>query len=65
MYLIGRKLFNQTDQKPFKFLSNCRHQLARLQQWSLFLHQFDSEIEYIKGTDNLVADYLFSNNNDK
>ena len=57
-YLLGRHFVLQTDHRPLQFLLQGRPQNARLFRWALSLQQFDFEIEYIKGEDNILADFL-------
>ena len=57
-YLLGTRFILQTDHKPLQFLLQGRPQNARLYRWALSLQQFDFEIQYIAGPENVLADYL-------
>ncbi|EZG54628.1 Gag-pol polyprotein [Gregarina niphandrodes] len=45
-----------TDHQNLLYLANSTK--GKLARWSLFLQLFDFKIEYLKGTENVVADWL-------
>ncbi len=47
-----------TDHNPLIFLSRMRNANQRLMRWSLFIQDFNLEICYKKGKDNVLADAL-------
>ena len=57
-YLYGRKFKLQTDHQPLAFLAQAKLTNGRLMRWSLFLQQYHIHVEYIKGSQNIGADYL-------
>lgn len=62
-YLLGRKFTLQTDHKPLIQIFGEKRGIptmaaGRLQRWSVFLSNFDFNIEYIKGSTNYTADCL-------
>lgn len=60
-YLYGRKFQILTDHQPIKFLHSKykgKDMSPRHQRWLLKLGEYDFEIEYIKGKENRVADFL-------
>ena len=57
-YLLGTRFILQTDHKPLQFLLQGRPMNSRLYRWALSLQQFDFCIEYIAGSQNVLADYL-------
>lgn len=62
-YLLGRRFILQTDHKPLTSIFSRKTGIpamaaGRLQRWSVFLSNFDFHIEYIKGTENVNADFL-------
>ena len=57
-YLLGRRFVLQTDHQPLKFLLQGKPMNPRLFRWTLSLQQFDFEIQYISGSQNVLADYL-------
>lgn len=56
-YLLGCKFELKTDHKALSYLQTCKDPTSRLLRWALTLQQFDMDIQYIKGDDN-VADCL-------
>jgi hypothetical protein len=57
-YLHGTKVLVQTDHKSLIYLQSQPHLSNRQLRWMEFLAQFDLEIEYKKGKENVVADAL-------
>lgn len=47
-----------TDHHPLKYLSKFRDKNQRLTRWSLFLQEYNLQIEHIPGKDNVLADFL-------
>ncbi len=47
-----------TDHNPLTFISRMRNQNQRLMRWSLIIQNYNLEIKYKRGTDNVVADAL-------
>jgi len=57
-YLIGGRPFTvKSDHRNLQFWSNTSAS-AKVERWKVALSEFDFEIEYIPGEDNLVADAL-------
>lgn len=52
------KLSIRTDHSSLVFLSKPTNSSGRIARWSMIMSEFDYEIEYIKGTSNVVADQL-------
>lgn len=42
---------------PFR-LQSAKHINSRVLRWSLLLQEYSFTVEYIKGTDNVGADYM-------
>lgn len=57
-YLITRHFVIKTDQKSLKYLLEQRLNTPIQQQWLPKLLEFDYEIQYRKGKDNVAADAL-------
>lgn len=60
-YLYGRKFKILTDHQPIRFLHTKyrgKDMSPRHQRWFLKLGEYDFNIEYIKGKENKVADFL-------
>lgn len=48
----------QSDHKPLSYIRHAEQRNDRLHRWSIFLSQFDFEIEHIPGTQNAAADFF-------
>lgn len=57
-YLHGRKFLLRTDHSALQWLASARFTNAKLERWALHLQEFDFDVEYIKGSTNVVADFL-------
>lgn len=62
-YLLGRKFILQTDHRPLVSIFGTKKGIpvmaaSRLQRWSVYLSNFDFEIQYIVGKNNVNADFL-------
>lgn len=60
MYLLigHHKDIVRTDHKALSFLKSCRLTYWRLYRWSLILQEFNLEIQFIPGKENIPADVL-------
>jgi len=54
--LLGRKFKIHTDHKSLIYINDTGS--PKVIRWKLALQQFDYTVDHIKGTDNVVADYL-------
>ncbi|KII75119.1 Transposon Ty3-G Gag-Pol polyprotein [Thelohanellus kitauei] len=57
-YLLGNKFVIRTDHNPLTYLSTFKDNHNRRARWLSILSEYDFDIEYIKGRDNVVADAL-------
>lgn len=57
-YLLGHKFIVETDHKALEQLFKMRDPSSRLIRFRLCLEQFDFEVHYLKGKNNVVADAL-------
>lgn len=57
-YLFGNKFTLYTDHQPLTYIFNMKDPSSKLVRWRLYLEEFDFEIKYRKGTQNVVADGL-------
>lgn len=57
-YVYGKHVKVLCDHKALSFLLSCKLMHQRLSRWCMILQEYDFEIIYIKGKDNIVADAL-------
>ena len=57
-YLIGTKVIVFSNHAALRYLLTKIEAKPRLIRWILLLQEFDLEIRYKRGSDNLVADHL-------
>ncbi len=57
-YLYGRVFLLQTDHLPLVCMNRNRIANDRIMRWALLLQQYQMRIEYIKGSRNVIADFL-------
>lgn len=57
-YLFGNKFTLFTDHQPLIYIFNMKDPSTKLVRWRLYLGEFDFEIKYRKGSQNVVADGL-------
>ena len=57
-YLYGRQFVLETDHQPLAYLADAKHTNGRLMRWSLVLQQYYMRIRYIKGSQNVGADFM-------
>ena len=63
-YICGAKIIIRSDHQALTFFKKCNYTNARLQRWMLALQDYDIDIVYVKGKNNLSAD-LFSRRYDE
>ena len=57
-YLHGYKLRVRTDHAALQWLATARFENSKLERWAMRLQEFDYEVEYLPGDQNVVADHL-------
>ena len=58
LYLYGKHFTLQCDNQPMMFLAAAPKLNAKLMRWSLLLQNYSFQVEYIKGENNKMADFL-------
>ena len=57
-YIYGTSFVLETDHKPLTYLQSMKNSNDRILRWALLLQNYHFRLDYIKGSDNIVADYL-------
>ena len=57
-YLCGKKFIIETDHCGLQYMRENRMKNARVMRWSLALQNYSFSIRYIKGSNNVMSDYL-------
>lgn len=57
-YLYGKKFIVETDHKPLIYLFNMTNPSSRCMKFRLILDEYDFDVIYVKGKDNVAADAL-------
>lgn len=57
-YVFGRKFKVQTDHKPLVWTGRLKESSARITRWKEVLSQYNMDITYKPGKENVVADWL-------
>lgn len=57
-YVYGRKFLVQTDHQPLKWLYSMKEPNSKMARWRIQLSEYDFDIDYVKGKNNKVADFL-------
>lgn len=57
-FVFGKKITVYCDHKAVSFLMSCKLLHLRLIRWALLLQEYQIDIKYIKGKDNIIADIL-------
>ena len=56
--LLGRRFTVLSDHQPLRYLFQAKEVSAKVSRWRISLADFDFEVKYTKGSDNVVADSL-------
>ena len=57
-FLYGQHYLLEVDHEPLKYLSRSSYQNGRLMRWALALQPYRFTVKYIKGSQNVGADFL-------
>ena len=57
-YLYGKEFTIFTDHAPLTHIQTKKIESARIMRWAMFLQSYRYRIQSIKGSDNVVEDYL-------
>ena len=57
-YLYGKQFLVKSDHRPLVYLFSMKNPSSKLTRMRLDLEEYDFEIEYIKGEENVLADAL-------
>ena len=60
-YLLGKRFLLMTDHRPLTHIGKEKSINSRVCRWSLLLQEFDFQVDFIKGSENIIADYLSRN----
>lgn len=58
IYLYGKSFIIECDHQPLQYLQSAKHVNNRVLRWSLSLQEYAFTVHYIKGTENVGADYM-------
>ncbi|GFO40412.1 Zinc finger protein [Plakobranchus ocellatus] len=58
LYLYGTVFTLQTDHGALQFLNAAKFGSPRIMRWALALQVYNFDVQYIKGSENVGADYL-------
>jgi hypothetical protein len=58
VWVFGAKINLYSDHNPLQYLVSCAPRSAKLTRWALSLTRYDLNVQHIKGTDNVSADFL-------
>ncbi|GFO44658.1 Zinc finger protein [Plakobranchus ocellatus] len=58
LYLYGTVFTLQTDHSALQFLNAAKFDSPRIMRWALALQVYNFDVQYIKGCENVGADYL-------
>ena len=60
-YVLGSKLQILTDHHALLFIGSCKLTSNRMSRWILAISEYNFEVRHIKGTENIVADFMSRN----
>ena len=57
-YLLGNHFIIESDHEPLSYMNKFSKSKDKLRRWELLLSNFDYEIRYIPGKENIMSDFL-------
>jgi hypothetical protein len=57
-YLYGQHFFLEVDHEPLKYLSQSNYSNGRIMRWALAIQPFRFTVKFIRGKDNVGADFM-------
>lgn len=60
-YLMGNRVIVYTDHQALIFLKKSTGLNARMVRWAIALGEFELDIKYVKGKENVAADFFIEN----
>jgi hypothetical protein len=57
-YLFGKTFVLETDHAPLQYLNKAKYQNSRLMRWAMCIQPFNYFVKYIRGSENVCADYM-------
>ena len=58
VYLQGVSFVLQTDHMPLNYIASAKFKNSRIMRWAMYLQNFYMRLKPVKGSDNVIADYL-------
>jgi hypothetical protein len=58
LYLHSTRFILQTDHSPLQYLNAAKFNSPRIMRWALALQSYTFDVQYIKGSENVGADFL-------
>jgi hypothetical protein len=57
-FLYGQHFILESDHRPLEYISSTHSSNPKVMRWSLALQPYRYTVRYIRGSDNIIADYL-------
>lgn len=62
-YLYGQEFVLRTDHQPLAYIDSMKNKNNRVLRWSLYLQNYRYRVQFVKGSQNVIADYLSRSSN--
>jgi transposase InsO family protein len=57
-FIYGQHFILESDHRPLEYISSTHSSNPKVMRWSLALQPYRYTVRYIRGSDNIIADYL-------